>query len=380
MVEWQPIKAKLFWPILLILLFFGLAILHNIFSIKLISILGFNYYQFLYKLIWMAIFLSFLWFFNNVVTNIKIMINQYLLRREQYSLSLIVDFSQNALKILIFLLLFSLALNRFDLPYEYRYITEKITALFFIWALVVVSIKFAQVIEDLILHRYSITQENINTTIQTQIIIIKRLVLGMIYTIGVGASLLIFAPVRELGAGILASAGIISLLANKPINHFIMGLQIAFSQPIKLNDNVIVENEFSWVEEINLYYVVLRVWDLRRMIMPIQYFIENPFQNLSRSSNNIIGEIHLFVDYALHLNQLRTQLTLILEESTLWNHQVANVLVFDLREKCMDIQILVSANNAVELGTLKAYVREQMVLWIQQNYPKCFPKTRLENL
>jgi small-conductance mechanosensitive channel len=259
----------------------------------------------------------------------------------------------------------------------------------FIKILLIVStawliIKLAYVIEDLVLFHYKIDEkDNLKARkIYTQIQFFKRLFIVVIGVIALGVMLMSFNEVRQLGTTILASAGIIGIVlgfaAQRSIATFIAGLQIAITQPIRIDDVVIVENEWGRIEEITLTYVVIRIWDLRRLIVPITYFIEKPFQNWTRTSAQILGTVFLYVDYTVSVKRLRQELQSLLKRSDLWDGKVLNLQITNLTEKSVELRALMSAQNASDAWNLRCEIREGLLDFIHKFYPGSFPKVRAE--
>jgi hypothetical protein len=154
-------------------------------------------------------------------------------------------------------------------------------------------------------------------------------------------------------------------------------LQIALTEPIRIDDVVVVQGEWGRVEEINSAYVIIRIWDLRRLIVPLSYFIENSIQNWTRQSADIMGTAFLYVDYSIPVEDLRQQLDTIVHPSPLWDKKVCGLQVTNLTEHSMEIRCLVSSRNSSENFDLRCLVREQMTAWIQQNHPTAFPIARI---
>jgi small-conductance mechanosensitive channel len=240
------------------------------------------------------------------------------------------------------------------------------------------------VFKDVIVNQYKITDgDNLeNRKIRTQLQYIRQTSIVIIGLIAIAAILLNFESVRNIGAGLLTSAGvagiIIGFAAQKTIANLLAGFQIAFTQPIRYDDVVIVEGEWGKIEEITLTYVVVRIWDLRRLIVPINYFIEKPFQNWTRSSAEILGTVFLYVDYNIPVEEIRKKLTQILASNNLWNKKVNALQVTNTDNKVMELRALMSANDASDAFDLRCAVREQLVQFVQENYPESLPKIRAE--
>ena len=243
------------------------------------------------------------------------------------------------------------------------------------------------VVEGALLRRYDITVEDNDRArqVHTQMVIFRRALIGFILIVTIGAMLWTFHDERvwKAGTGLLASAGIASLIlataAKSTASNFLAGIQIALTAPIRIDDVVVVQGEWGRIEEITSAYVVIRIWDQRRLIVPLSYFIDNSFTNWTRKSAEILGTAFLYVDYAVPVEALRQQLQKIAASSLLWDKRVCGLQVTDMHEHTMEIRCLVSSRNSSESFDLRCIVREQMVLFIQQNYPDCFPQMRISS-
>ena len=220
---------------------------------------------------------------------------------------------------------------------------------------------------------------------RTQIRVFRQVTNIMVFMITAGACLLTFDGVREYGAGLFASAGvagIVAAVAARPVlANIFAGLQIAITQPMRIDDVVIVEGEWGWIEEITATYVVVRIWDWRRLVLPISYFVDKPFQNWTRNHAELIGSVYLYVDYTLPLAPLREALDRILEEeavAALWDGQVKVIQVVDASERTMSLRVLVSAVDAPTAWDLRCAVRERLIAFIQSEYPDHLPRLRAE--
>jgi small-conductance mechanosensitive channel len=241
------------------------------------------------------------------------------------------------------------------------------------------------VFQAAILRKYDLNAENNVRArrIHTQFQLFRRIFITFIVIVDIGALLWTFNDPRiwHYGSGVLASAGIASIIvataAKSTVANLLAGLQIALTEPIRIDDVVVVQGEWGRVEEINSAYVIIRIWDLRRLIIPLSYFIENSVQNWTRQSSDIMGTAFLYVDYSIPVEDLRGQLNAIVHASPLWDKKVCGLQVTNLSEHSMELRCLVSSRNASENFDLRCLVREQMAAWIQQNHPTAFPITRL---
>ena len=245
-------------------------------------------------------------------------------------------------------------------------------------------IRSVYVLEGYILRRFDVdVKDNLRARkIHTQFRVLKRIVIAVVAILAFGSCLMTFEKVQQLGTTILASAGIIGIVvgmaAQKTIATFIAGLQIAITQPIRVDDVVIVENEWGRIEEITLTYVVVRIWDLRRLIVPITFFIEKPFQNWTRVTADILGAVFIYVDYTVPIESIRTELRRILEESELWDRKVCVMQVTNTSERTVELRALMSAVDASTAWSLRCHVREKLIDFVQKNYPEALPKLRTE--
>ncbi len=260
---------------------------------------------------------------------------------------------------------------------EYSFILIIIS---FTWFL----ISFIKFLKHRFLKRYDITQENNlkSRKIYTQIDLLEKVIVFVIVLFGVGAILLSFDSIRQIGIGLFASAGvagiIIGLSAQKVVGALLAGVQIAITQPFRIDDAVLVENEWGWIEEINLTYVVIRIWDKRRLVLPSTYFLEKPFQNWTRNSADIVGSVFIYTDYTVPFDELRKELDRLLEETELWDKKAKVLQVTDAKESSVEIRILVSAKNSPTTWDLRVFIREKMIAFLQENYPESLPKTRIK--
>ena len=218
--------------------------------------------------------------------------------------------------------------------------------------------------------------------IHTQYRILERVIKVLIIFIAVAAALMTFDSIKRVGISLFASAGVASIIigfsAQKIIASIIAGIQLAIAQPIRVQDVVIVNGEWGWIEEINLTYVVVKVWDRRRLVVPTTYFIDNIFQNWTRKSSFILGTVFLYTDYTISVDAIREELDRLLEDNKLWDGKVKVVQVTDASEKTMELRILVSADDSPTAWELRVFLREKLIKFIQDNYPESLPKTRVE--
>lgn len=216
----------------------------------------------------------------------------------------------------------------------------------------------------------------------TQAQMLTRIATFVVAVIGVAAALMTFPGVRQIGASLLASAGVagivIGFAARPVLSNLLAGVQIALTQPIRLEDVVIVEGEWGWVEEIRATYVIVRVWDERRLVLPLQWFIDHPFQNWTRHSSRLIGTVFWWVDYRMPLQPIRDEIKRVCEGAPEWDGRLAMLQVTDSNERAIQLRALVTAPDAPRAWDLRCRVREAVIDLIQREYPQYLPRLRAE--
>jgi small-conductance mechanosensitive channel len=267
---------------------------------------------------------------------------------------------------------------------EFLAIVRQTLGLLLIVSLAWLIVRVILVVEDVILSQYRIdVKDNLRArTMRTQVQLLRKVLVVVVTVVTLATALMTFEKVRQLGTTLLASAGIagiiIGIAAQRSIAALIAGVQMALTQPIRVDDVVIVENEWGRIEEITLTYVVVRIWDLRRLIVPTTYFLEKPFQNWTRVSTDLLGTVFLYVDYTVPVEEVRAELKRLAENSELWDGQVCVLQVTDTTEHAMQLRALVSASDASNAWTLRCEVREKLVEFIQKNYPRSLPRLRAD--
>src|SRR5690606_20732165 len=247
-----------------------------------------------------------------------------------------------------------------------------------------IIIVLLQVLKKHLLSKYDISQaDNLKARkIYTQYIILETTIIFIVVVLALGIALMSFSSIRSVGISILTSAGIAGLIigfaAQKALGTILEGIQIALTQRIRFDDVVIIEGEWGWIEEITLTYIVVRVWDKRRLIVPTTYFIENTFQNWTRTQADILGTVFIYADYTLPLDPVRNELTRVLAETNYWDGKVNVLQVTNATDAAVELRALMSAKNSSDAWELRVFVREKLISFIQQNYPDSLTKTRIE--
>jgi small-conductance mechanosensitive channel len=328
---------------------------------------------------------AFFWFLFNVVNAIERRVKERAATAHQWD-KILAFLVVRALHLATPLIGLVLVIPTFDIPAGFEQFFKQTTSLLLIAAVGFIVFQMVQAAEEAVLGQCNIgVKDNLEIRkILTQVKVLKRIAVVLVVLFTVASMLMVFDSVRHLGASMLASAGVMGIVigfaAQRSIATMVAGVQIAFTQPIRIDDVVIVESEWGQIEEITLTYVVVRTWDLRRLIVPISYFIEKPFQNWTRVSADLIGTVFLYADYSTPIQPLRDELDRILEKSNLWDHKVKVLQVTDTKDRMLELRALVSAANAGAAWDLRCDVRERLVTFLQREYPECLPKSRTDIL
>lgn len=215
----------------------------------------------------------------------------------------------------------------------------------------------------------------------TQLDVIRRIWIVIAGIITLAAALTVIPGVKQIGVSLFASAGIagiaIGIAARPVLSNLISGLQIAFTQPIRIDDVVIVEGEWGWVEQITLFYVVIKIWDWRRLVVPLSYFTEKPFQNWTRENARIIGTVTWSLDHRAPVGAIREKVEAVVKETDLWDGDVVNVQVTEASGPTITIRALATATTSPRAWDLRCFIREEVITWLQKEYPEALPQQRI---
>lgn len=262
-------------------------------------------------------------------------------------------------------------------------IAGRASGLAWIASLAWIFVSATQATEDVLARRVEREPDNAQALkFLTQYKILQRILLVAATVLAGAAMLMSFERLRGLGAGILASAGlagvVVGLSAQRTVSAILAGIQVAATQPFKMNDVVVIEGEWGRIEEIAFTYVVLKTWDLRRLIIPITYFIEKPFQNWTRTSSKLLCPVVIHADYATPVDEVRRELERICREEApgLWNRETCVLQVTETNQDCMELRALVSADDSSRAWDLRCLVRERLVAFLQSSHPGCLPVQR----
>ncbi|MGA9885084.1 MAG: mechanosensitive ion channel domain-containing protein [Candidatus Acidiferrales bacterium] len=298
----------------------------------------------------------------------------------------IIRHTKNLARWILPLLAVVFAVPALPLPLVFKSALEHAAGLALIGVVGWLAILVTDVIIDVFEARYRVdTADNlVARKVQTQLNVLRRIIALLIIFITVGIALMTFPAIHQIGTSVLASAGVAGIvvgLAMKPtLSSLVAGIQIALTQPIRIDDVVVVNGEWGRIEEIHTFFVVVRIWDLRRLVLPLSYFIEQPFENWTRTSADLLAYVLLWVDYSVPADELRAELTRLLKSTPKWKGQVNVLQVTDANDHAIQIRALMDAPDSGQAWDLKCLVREGLIKFLQEKYPGSLPRYRGEML
>ncbi|HUD85019.1 MAG TPA: mechanosensitive ion channel family protein [Xanthobacteraceae bacterium] len=298
----------------------------------------------------------------------------------------ILDATKNPTRLGLLLLAFAIALPTTPLDAETKSVLAQCLVLATICLLGWIALTALHIGANLYLLRFRIDVDDnlVARKHLTQVRVLTRALDTVIVLVTLGFALMTFAAVRQYGVSLFASAGIAGVifgLAAQPLlSNLIAGVQLAVTQPIRLEDAVTVQNEYGWIEEINATYVVVRLWDLRRLIVPLNYFIQQPFYNWSRQSATTIGSVLLYLDYTAPVDVVRKKAAELVAQSGKDNAKVTNVQVTNTTAQAIEVRVLVSSDSAATTSNVCAALREQLIAFLQHEHPEALPRGRSETV
>jgi len=322
------------------------------------------------------------WLLVRIAGTLEALLQSLSARTEANWDDVLLPFAGKALRLILPMIALILGTPALAVSEGAQQIVQNAVSLALIGTIGFILVQFVNAMAQLVLQRYRIDVADNREArgIYTQVTVLKKIAVGIIALFAIASMLMVFQPVRQLGTAMIASAGVagivIGFAAQKSLGTLLAGFQIAMTQPIRIDDVVIVEGEWGRIEEITLTYVVVCIWDLRRLVVPITYFIEKPFQNWTRTSADILGAVFLQVDYGVPVDAVRGELTRILEASPNWDHKVNVLQVTDAKERTLELRALASSSDASKSWDLRCEVREKLVAFVQKNYPGSLPRLR----
>ena len=326
--------------------------------------------------------IALLWLIFRAIRAVEKRMNLWAERTDSLLGRVIVPILGHTLRLLVPLLGIILLLPLLKLPENWIWVTQKAFGIFLIVALSVLIVRGVNAVQLALLSRHRMDAEDnlFARRIYTQVSVIRKIIVTAVVIIATGSILMLFDPVRQFGTSILASAGIAGVVlgfaAQKTLGNVLAGIQIALTQPLLIDDIVVVEGEFGQIEEITLTYVTVRTWDLRRLVLPITYFIEKPFQNWSRVSTELLGTVILYLDYQVPLGELRKELKRLVENNPKWDRRVCGLQVTDTKQSTIEVRALVSGTDPGKTFDLRCEVREGLIEFLRRDYPESLPRVR----
>ncbi|MBN2574530.1 MAG: mechanosensitive ion channel [Deltaproteobacteria bacterium] len=336
------------------------------------------------KLLDVAVFAAFLWLFFRFTHVLEAWLKTLSGKTSSKIDDLVVPLLGKSLRIIVPVLGIIFALPLLDLPEKYTDILGKGSSILLIVAVALILSQVVRMGEKAVLAGYDINAaDNLRARkAYTQVHVISKTLYFVITLFALASILMLFKEVQRFGTSILASAGVVGIIfgfaAQKTIANLFAGFQLAMTQPIRLDDVVIVEGEWGRIEEITLTYVVVHIWDDRRLVVPLGHFIERPFQNWTRSSAELLGSVFVWVDYSLPLDPVRAALKEIIETDPLWDKRFWNLQVTEASERTMQIRVLATSADSSKSWDLRCRIREKLIAYLQQQHPQCLPKLRAD--
>ncbi|MFZ0612995.1 MAG: mechanosensitive ion channel domain-containing protein [Desulfobacterales bacterium] len=261
---------------------------------------------------------------------------------------------------------------------------DRVVSLVLVAAIAWALIELTGVVEDVVTARFPLdVRDNLTARqVHTRLRVLRHIAVIVIGGLAVAAMLMSFNGLRRLGTSILASAGlagiVVGIAARPTLSNLIAGIQVALTEPIRLDDAVIVEGEWGWIEEICTTYVVVRIWDLRRMVLPLSYFIEKPFQNWTRVTADLLGTVFINADYTFPVEELRQELHRVLQSTGMWDQKIWGLQVTNATDRTIEMRALMSAVDSGSAWDLRCHVREKLIEFMQKNHPESLPRSRAE--
>lgn len=285
-------------------------------------------------------------------------------------------------RLVLVVLVIEMALPFLEMPDAVNGVVERLVRLVFIGTLGWLAVMVLHGLTDVTIRRHRIdVEDNLEARkVRTRMRVLRQMMSMLIALVTVAAMLMTFPQVRAIGVSLFASAGVAGIVvgfAARPVlSNLLAGIQIALTQPLRIGDAVIMEGEWGWIEEITSTYVVVKIWDWRRLVVPLTRVIEQPFQNWTRETASIIGNVVWHLDYTAPVDKMRTKLKEFLDESELWDKDVQVLQVIDTTEETMTLRALMSAKNSPTAWDLRCEIREKMISWLQSEHPGALPRRR----
>jgi small-conductance mechanosensitive channel len=305
-------------------------------------------------------------------------------RRPGYLLASVVRFADTPSRVILPVLMLLAAVPWLRIAPSSLALLLRALELVLIAALGWLAIATLKAFQEFIANRYTIeAADNLAARrMRTQVQLLHHIAVSVVVMVTVAFMLMTFPNIRHLGESLFASAGlaavIAGLAARTTLSSLFAGFQIALTQPIRLDDAVVVEGEWGWIEEITTTYVVVRIWDLRRLVVPLSYFIEKPFQNWTRRTADLLGTVFIYTDYSVPVDEVRHEVHRILQASGMWDGRKWGLQVTNATDRCIELRALMSAPSGPKAWDLRCHVREKLIDFLQREYPQSLPRVRAE--
>jgi small-conductance mechanosensitive channel len=336
------------------------------------------------RLLDVGVFATVIWLFYRFTHVLNLQLISWTKRSKTKADDLLIPAVMRTLRVALPILAVILALPILGLPADYDYVVSKLSSLALIAVVAWVLFQFVRTGESFLLatHDTKVTDNLEARKIHTQVKVLSKTIYFIITIFTIASMLMVFEEVRRFGTNILASAGVVGIIlgfaAQRTIANLFAGFQLAMAQPIRLDDVLVVEGEWGRVEEITLTYVVVRIWDQRRLILPISYFIEKPFQNWTRTSSEIMGSVFFYADYTVPIEAIRAEAKRLIENHPNWDKKFWNVQITEATDRALQIRVLMTTADSGKGWNMRCDVREGLISFIQKNYPGSLPKVRAE--
>ena len=340
--------------------------------------------RFIYYVLRLVELVAFFWFVFAALEMSQLRLLAWAQAHEKRTVNILVIPITNSLKAAILLLIANMIIPELNLTGFYAEFAEKLAKILLVGVLAWIFVQIINGFESLVLTQYATNMADPNARkIQTQVRVLKRFILTIGIVVAIAAALMVFDSVRRLGTGLLTLStivgGVITLAGQDTLKKMFASLNMAFTQPVRIGDTVIIDGEFGVIEEITFSNIVVKTWDLRRLILPVDSFTSKGFQNLTHTSTQLLGTIFLYVDYTTPTDAIRQELQRLVKLSKFWDGQTAALDVTDMKERTLELRIVISAKNADDLWNVRCEIREKLVRFIVDNYIQYLPVSRNVN-
>jgi small-conductance mechanosensitive channel len=336
------------------------------------------------KLLDLGVFVIVVWLFYRLTRVLEVRLGVWVKKSASKMDDVLAAPLIKTLRVLLPLVAVILGLPLLGLPADYDDFVSKVTSLVLIGSVAWVLVQGVRLVETVLLTRHDLqAADNLEARkMHTQVRVLSKSVYFIITIFTVASMLMVFEEVQRFGTNILASAGVVGIIlgfaAQRTIANLFAGFQLAMAQPIRIDDVVIVEGEWGRIEEVTLTYVVIKIWDQRRLIVPLSHFIEKPFQNWTRTSSEILGSVFFYADYSVPIEEIRAETKRLVESNPNWDKKFWNVQVTEATDRAVQVRVLVTASDSGKAWNMRCEIREALIAFLQKNHPGSLPRVRAE--